>query len=196
MNPTRTLAQARRWPSRCSGFSPKRDKPKGSPHEFSLRRDAVLTEHSGLSLKRDARQWWIHGISLRRGLLAWARLCVAQDEKGSPRRVLVAGSSLVLSPRRDKLAWAKIAEFATVQPHAMAEPARIHTQTHMQLHFSQWNTSYMHINTKTTKNSQGQLKTDESSFPYLRLSTKNNRPATLRKWKFQNQGSELEYRMA
>jgi len=37
----------------------------------------------------------------------------------------------------------------------------------MQPHFSQQNILYMHMDTKTTKNSQGQLRTNESSFPYL-----------------------------
>ena len=44
---------------------------------------------------------------------------------------------LILSPRRDELAWARIAEFTTVNSHAVAETAQIHSQIHMQLHFIQ-----------------------------------------------------------
>ena len=41
-------------------------------------------------------------------------------------------SILILSPRRGELAWARIAELTTVNPHAVAETAQIHSQTHMQ----------------------------------------------------------------
>jgi len=103
---SRILAQARRstWPL----------------HEFSL--------------KRDGQRGIFHDFSLRRDLLAWARHGVAQNVDRSPRRALVVVSTLILSPRRDKLAWAKIAASTTVNPHAAAETAQIHPHTHMQTH--------------------------------------------------------------
>jgi len=127
----RILAQARCWPSWYSIFSPKREEMQGSSRTLAQARCATWFFPRFLAQARCAT-WQLHDISLRRDLLAWARLCVAQDEKGPPGRALVAGSTLVLSPRRDKLAWAKIAEFATAQPHAVAETAQIYSQTHMQ----------------------------------------------------------------
>jgi len=44
---------------------------------------------------------------------------------------------LQLSPRRDELAWARIAELTTVHPPAVAETTQIRPQTHMQLHIIQ-----------------------------------------------------------
>jgi len=58
--------------------------------------------------------WDFHEFSLRRDLLAWARHGVAQNVDWSPRRVLVAVSTLLLSPRRDELAWARITDLTTV----------------------------------------------------------------------------------
>jgi len=69
----------------------------------------------------------------------------------------VAGSTLLLSPRRDKLAWAKIAAFTTVNPHATAETAQIHFQTHMQLHIIQQKYILHSYKLTTTKDTQKQL---------------------------------------
>jgi len=106
-------------------------------HVFSLRRDAQRGVFHDFSLKRDAQRG---SFTISRSGEAFSPerdYASLKTKKGRLGEFSWQGGSLVLSPRRDKLAWAKIAEFATAQPHAMAEPARIHTQTHMQLHFSQ-----------------------------------------------------------
>ena len=67
--------------------------------------------------------------------LAWARCSLAQKLSGSPGRPFVQtglGESLFISPRRDWLAWARLAGLATVflqQLPTPAQPTYIHTFT-------------------------------------------------------------------
>ena len=66
-------------------------------------------KRSNITLSRPApRSGW--RVSLRREVVAWARCSLAQEQRGSPERPLAwssLGEPLLISPRRDMLAWAR-----------------------------------------------------------------------------------------
>jgi len=156
ITPFRELAQARRWPSWGSEFSLRRDEQQGFISNSRSGETRNVTTSRILAQARRAT-WVLHDFSLRRDLLAWARHGVAQNVDRSPRRALVAVSTLILSPRRDKLAWAKISAFTTVNPHAVAETAQIHSKhtcnggnsstQHPKTHATQFHSTTAHIQT-------------------------------------------------
>ncbi|QCD97126.1 hypothetical protein DEO72_LG6g1836 [Vigna unguiculata] len=66
------------------------------------------------------------GSRLGESLLAWARCSLAQKSSRSPGRPFVQkglGESLFVSPRRDWLAWARLAGLATVFLQQRSQPA-------------------------------------------------------------------------
>jgi len=72
-------------------------------------------------------------ISLRRTSLAWVRVCVAQTPSSSPERgaqVATKYATLLISPGRAKLAWARNADYFTDHARDSLQPCSIRTTKH------------------------------------------------------------------
>jgi len=83
-----------------------------SGRRVSLRRESPLAQASSFRLSEGLKReiMVFCALSLRRVLLAWARLCLAQNRDSSLKRQLAQKNQsdlLLVWPRRDVLAWAR-----------------------------------------------------------------------------------------
>ena len=122
-------------------LSPRRESSSPKPTRPSPGREFALKMRNSLA------------ISLRRTSLAWARAYVAQNPFTSlerDARMAIGYATLLIPPRRAKLAWARIADFLTDRALNSLQPWPIRTTNHTKQissipkHFIQVTTSHWH----------------------------------------------------